>query len=365
MPQNRRAFIKSATAIGAMGSVTLAGCTGSSESGATGSQQNNTGNSSTKEAVGKEREITLAHYFGKSHPFRASLDPWKKRVENRTNISINEVGGGSLGGPAQMMSLVQTRTAEVATVAPADYGSKLALSNALNLPATYDSRLKAADRVWKLARGILYEEEWSNLGLEPLATQAMGPYQLESANGKMTQLSDWNGRSVRSPGGIMSTTIQELGGTPVEIAHSQADAFQRGVINTNIHTPPASVANSLVQFLDAATRNINLGSFSQFWVMNQNFFNELEPKVQKTLLEIGKELTEVTPKKEMAMVQAALEKYKNKNVELYDIPSKNKQKWQKTLIPVKKKFLSNMNKQGHPGDKVLKIWDPKYPYRQN
>ena len=191
MEVDRRQFLKRST-VTVVGGTALAGCTG----GDGGSDGGGTtvGSASNDGPVGEKREITIAHYLGEKHPFYASLKPWKKRVEERTNISIKEVGGGSLGGPKEMMSLVQNGVAEMATIAAADYGSKLALTNGLNLPATYEAtkagRKSAGERLWKLARGVLYEQEWNDLGLEPMATQNLGPYQAESAKGKIVKLSD-------------------------------------------------------------------------------------------------------------------------------------------------------------------------------
>jgi TRAP-type C4-dicarboxylate transport system substrate-binding protein len=283
-------------------------------------------------------------------------------VQERTNITINEQGGGALGGPDEMLSLVQNQTAEVVTIAPADYGSRLAMSNVFNLPGTYDDRVEAEKRCWELVRGVLYEEEWSELGLEPLTSQAMGPYHAESADGRIEELSDWEGRAVRSPGGIMSSTIEALGGSPTEIAHNQADAFSRGIIDTNIHPPHASVANDLVQFFDAAETSVHLGAFSQFLVMNQDVFNSLEQEVQDTLLEIGQELTEITPQREMEMVDEAYQAFEDQGVELYEVSEENASEWEETLLPVKENFLQDLKDEGLPAEEVMETWDKQYPY---
>lgn len=334
---DRRSYIKGAGA--AVGTVALAGCSGG----------------------GDDHTFTVADFLPETHHIREhNLLPWVDRVEELTDgeVEFDLHFGEELGTSGEMLSLARDQVADISIVAPAYFPAELSLGQVGNLPDTYLDVEVANEAFWHLTQDFLYEEELEDLNLRPVATTAEAPYQVYAEDNPIEVLSDWEGRNVRSAGGIMSVTIEALGGSPTDIeAPEQYSAHERGVVDSNLQAEPSFLAWDIYHFFDYGTTNVNLGSWVAFWVMNHDVWDTLDETIQDAFLQAGEE---IAPQTGAAYrdeeVEPLREQFQDDGIDLYEVDGDEYEEWSDAMQEAQDHWVDEIEDRGDPGQEALDMW---------
>lgn len=344
LPDNniqRRSYIKAAG--GAAAALGIAGCFG-----------NGDGN-------GDGLTLTMADPWPTNHHVhRFYVEPYIETLEQEaeTDVEVEHHPAGQLGESGEMMSLARDEVADIVQVPPSYFSAELQLNQVANLPATFLSTEVATQAYWDILNGVL-EQESDGLGLTPVGACMEPPYQLQIVEDQeqITELEDFQGKSIRSAGGIMSTTIESLGASPVEIAPEDLySAGERGTVEGYLLGENTLPVFDLVPLLDYCTTNVNTGSFANPWFMSQDRFDQLSGDVQEAIITAQEEVGQQYGADVDQEIEELHEGFGDEGVESYAIEDGEYQRWEDAMEPAQDEWINEMEDRDLPGQEVFDAW---------
>jgi TRAP-type C4-dicarboxylate transport system substrate-binding protein len=342
----------------------LAGCTGNGGGNGNGDGGGNgNGNGNGNGDGGGSATITVAHFLPESHHItQEALNPWMEKVKQKsdTDVTFDVQPSGQLGGPGDMLNLIKQGTADISLVSPAYLSDQIPLSGVGELPDTFFSAEVGCKAYWNLSQNQLHEKEYSEQDVRVVNLSLEAPYQLVTVDRKVETLEDWEGLNVRSAGGIMSTTIEALGGTPVEIQAPEVNtAFDRGTVDGSAIAEPSVPAFDLVQFLSYATTNINVASWVGLWTISESSYGSLPSDVQTALIEAGSEASVEAGAAFDDLVGELRNDFESSGVELVEIEDDEYERWSERMATSEDEWASQMSDRGLPGREMIDVWRSK------
>jgi TRAP-type C4-dicarboxylate transport system substrate-binding protein len=306
---------------------------------------------------GGDVELTIADWVPEGHQvIQDNLLPWIDEVKSRseTDLTFDLRTGGEIGGSGEMLSIAREGIADIAMVGGPYFDAQLPLSQVLHLPGTFTETAPAMEKAWDMSQGVLHDEEFSELGLQVVNLGLEPPYQLGLATeSKVVEVDDWNGLNVRSPGGMGSLAITNLGGTPVDVrAEDTIPAFESGTLDSNIAALDVFLVYGLDSFFNYVTTNVNLSSFAMFYVMAEDAWNELPEDIQNAMLSSAKDRAPEVGRTYDANEDEAAESFADAGVEPYQVPAEAYTGWMDILEPVHNTWIEEKEEAGLPAQEV-------------
>ena len=280
------------------------------------------------------------------------MERWKKEVEKRTNgeVSVNTYPGGTLLGAKNMMDGVISGQADIGCLCMAYQPGRFIVTNATALPVGFPNATVAS-----LALLDIYEkykpEEFASVKVLTMFTCA--PANIY-AKKPLRNLEELKGVEIRASGGA-AQALGALGATPVGMPQPEVpEALQKGVVQG-----AASSLEALMDFKYAELcRYVTMmnGPIYPFAVvMNQAKWNSLPKDVQKVMDDLSREQSEWTGKYMDDHVKESIAwSKKNYNIEIYELPKKEADRWNKMLEPITDKWIEDAEAKGIPAKGVLK-----------
>jgi len=350
----RRTYIKT---VGAGSIAALAGCTGEGN-GNNGGDNSTTGNGGNNEFT--NTTLRVADSYPEGHYLRQTgVVPYTERVTEETNgqVTFEMFPGEQLGSAQELLDLLKSGSTDIAIVGPSYVSDQLPLSTVATVPGTYSSTEEGAREYWQLTQDFLYEEELSDHNVTPLHVSMLPPYQL-ATNNQVDSLSDMEGLSIRSGGGGMSRTIEELGATPVEMSGADViSSMESGVIDSVIFTVPSLPAYDMQTYLDYCTNNVHLAGWSAFTLIRDEALEQLNTATQDVFntvsegfsAEVGARIDE-----EAGQVREEI----SGEMEFYETEADSAMN--QAIQPVYDHWSSNLDERGLPGSEVLDEWVSRF-----
>lgn len=278
--------ITGTTAAALTGLVLLAGCTGTG--GGTDDQEGSADIPATN--------LQLATYLGPQTPYGGAIEWFVQEVSDRSEGAIEvEVfwEGALLTGPDVLTGVAQGR-ADLGFSTPNYSPAELPLTQIMSVPFLSSDVVAVQS-----AFGELYEsnddyaKEWSNLGVRPLAFQAVTPMVIlgETAPADF----EWiDGKSLRATS-LMGNAVQEAGGNAVALPLPEVyESAQRGLIqgaaSLNFGTiPSVSLEEVMPHVADPGTGIYSLTTL----FANEDVFSQLDESVRAVVEEVAGEFNDV------------------------------------------------------------------------
>ena len=192
-------------------------------------------------------------------------------------------------------------------------------------------------------------------GLKYLTVGCSTPYNFLFKDKKPLTLKDMKGIKVRSPGSYLGNGIEALGLTPITVTPAEAyDALSKGVIRGAMWSLSSFVAykmHDLGKYL--LLLNAQVWSSSLF-AMNEKSLNNLPDDLKKIVLEeLGDKLGRMQVEAYVAGDIEATAALKAKGIEIYTLSAAEEEKARKAVLPVWEAAISDLNKKGLPGKKII------------
>lgn len=339
---SRRNVLKNAGASAAI--LGLAGCLGSEDGGdgsgggdGGGSDGGSTGDGGPSGGDGVSELLIAGWHPPENHTFEVSIYPWIDRVEERTDIDITYRGGGQLGDATELMDLLMEGACDIAHVTPSYYSDRLPLTQGMMLPGITPDIVVGTDAFYDLMTphndGWLYENEWSEYGLRPLLPIHGDPYQLYMVDQQVVELSDFEGLSLRTSGGVTDWTAEALGATAVPTAGGEIyQSLERGTLDGDFNTGIAGQLFSTQEVVDYCTTNANFHTTVLIDAINEDTWNEFSEEQRTVVLEEADEVPRMYSESQLDHIEGLFDQYENEyGVETYEVPEENLQRWNETI----------------------------------
>ena len=207
----------------------------------------------------------------------------------------------------------------------------------------------------------LYDELLQEKKFNQKALGLMGLNGLEVlATKPVKTLEDWKGLLVGSLGSVSNNLVKDLGGAPTVIPWPDFyQSLQKGVIDAVANGTHGSINTGLHDVCKNVTLFYGLCLWNG-WSINLDIWKNMPPEVQNILQEEVNKQTDWMHSVMKEMDEKDYAELRKKNVEIYKLPTKERERWVQALIPFREKQLSS-----EFGQKISKIADEankKFPY---
>lgn len=242
-------------------------------------------------------KLRIAHYMPVTHTSVADgIDIWMEEVVERTDgrVEFEYYPGGQLVDAGQIVPSLAAGVIDLgifipSSASPADFP----LSEIPSVPGFEISNIRVADNAYQeMLEGPL-REEWNNAGMEPLMSMINGRYQAIMKGEPRHEISDWSGKSLRTPGGVTDFVAHSLGASAVHVPGADGyEALQRGTVDSGLYALESVPTYDFDEVTDYGTLNAPLGTTAMALAMNENTYAALPDDIKTAIVEA----TEVTRK---------------------------------------------------------------------
>jgi len=279
------------------------------------------------------------------------MERWKKEVEARTNgkVSIKTFPGGTLLDAKGMMDGVIAGTSDIGCLCMAYQPGRFVVTNATALPVGFPNATVASLTLWDIYNK--YKPE-GFAKVKVLTMFTCAPANIY-AKVPVKNLDDLKGLQLRASGGV-AQVLKALGATAVGMPQSETpEALQKGVVKG-----AASSLETLKDFKYAEmckyVTMLNGPVYPFAVVMNMDSWNKLPKDVQKVMDELGPQQSVWTGVYMDNHVNESIAwSKKNHNIEITELSSEEKAKWDKLLEPITGKWIEDAKAKGLPAEAIV------------
>jgi tripartite ATP-independent transporter DctP family solute receptor len=269
-----------------------------------------------------------------------------KLVEQKTGgkVKIQVFPAGQLFSDKDMMKAVPAGAVDMAEVTLSQWTGIVPNLLLLDLPLFFNDRR----HVWRTVDGKVGEVLAQDLDKAEVKLLYWMDYGMADFISKqpLRTLEDFKGKRIRGYGELITESIRGLGGAPTFLGAGEVYmALQRGTIDGAASGTTSFYERKLYEVTKHVTHADY--AFVMFGVlMNLRKWNELPPDIQKVFLACSKEAEEWGRKECEKMDKESLELLKQKGMEVYVVPEKEKERWKKASQPAVDRFLKRAGDRG-------------------
>lgn len=215
----------------------------------------------------------------------------KVRELSNGEIDFKYFPAEQLGKGGEMLRLAQTGVADIAHISPAYHTDRFPLSTVAELPGMPLDVCKLTSSIYEMTQpgGVLYETEFKPNGVRLLFSGNLGHYSLLTTDVAVDSLEKLAGLNIRTAGGPMEMTANELGANAIRMTGSETlPSLSRGTLDGLLWPVQLVTEWSLQDALHHMTPNVSTGSFVVTYSISDAAWNKLSPEHQAVLVEAGK-----------------------------------------------------------------------------
>ncbi len=235
------------------------------------------------EAVAVEWNVSL---WSKRRAFTEHVEKIAELVSAKTNgdFTLN-ISYGGLSKNRENLDGISIGAFEMAQFCSFYHNKKNPTITVTELPFTRDVSLsKIVDISMEVYKHPIVVKDLARWNATLLMPSPMPQYSFVGVGDTPKQLSDFDGRRVRGPGGIAGV-MEQLGAVRTGVAANEVrQALDSGVVDTVAFAEHAHMAFGTVQSGTWATTNLNLGTANCPVVVNTDALNSLSPAHRDALL---------------------------------------------------------------------------------
>lgn len=298
----------------------------------------------------KPAELTYSSQLMTTHPAIAELVvPWGDLMEERSNgnLEITYFNPNTLVPSHELIKAAHKGVVSITLVPLAMATSMFPAATVMDLPFLFSNSRESS-----LAAALLLEqnqqvqkdfEDWKVLSSSTSANR-----EIVSVRKPIRTLEDLKGLKIASNSAQTAATITALGAVPVIVPiNDMYLTLQRGMADAAILPIPGMAATKVTEFAKYITI-CNFDNASQGFFMSKETFNSLPKDVQNVLDGIS---PTVNSARSGVFTDALSQQYldlimKNHDVEIYTLPTEERERWKVAVQPMYEDWFERAKKQG-------------------
>ena len=309
-------------------------------------------------AMGQPVTLRLSEHFPVTHVGSTSgAQHFMQRVEELTSgkVEFEHYPGEQLAKAAGQLDAVSNRLADMAVVGLTYVTEKAPLSTAMELPGLFTDAEVGVRAFNRLAQNELLELEYLPLGVRPIYTYGVTPFQLMTTqDGPVTDLSQIEGLKLRVAGATGELIADSLGAVGVKISPTDFYlALERGVVDGAIANPASQFTYKTEALLDSWTTNASLGNVAFGLFVNEDKWQTLPEDVQQAILKAGEETAINIARGYTEGDEEAYEKLRGMEKTVFELSPEVQAQMDERLTVVRDDWLQQMEQRNLPGDEIL------------
>ena len=308
----------------------------------------------TTTAPQKVYTLKYAGYYTPQTPQAQNYDQFFiARAEALSNgrIKFEYYPNQQLGKAADQMDIIGGGAAESGFIILAYFTSMEPMFAGLDLPFIFDVDVKRHMEIGFAAahhpdfQAALVKHNLKLLGVDCQGTAGF------FSKAPLKKLEDFNGKKIRSAGGMVAQAIKALGAAPSSMASSEVYlALQTGVVEGAAIHPESGLTSKWYEVSKYVTMPyISLSGYCMIKAMNLNVWNSLPKDLQDVLLKAGEE----TEKNELITMpkleEQSLADLAKLGMDITMVPRQETQRWRDVCKPIWGEWLKQS---GAPGQRL-------------
>jgi TRAP-type transport system periplasmic protein len=275
----------------------------------------------------------------------------KKRSHDRIRYTM--FAGGALGKGTEHFDIVANGLSDMGYFTATWTPGRFPLTDVLSLAAWVDGKDIATEIGNAMYKRILHQE-FSGVKMMELN----GCIQAFLWTKKPVRtLEDVKGLRVRSPGGHQTNYIKALGAEPIFMPLGDVYmAMETGTIDGIVTCPPLVLSFKLYE---VAKHGIvtTFGCVSEGVIMNQESWKKTPDDLKPVVEEVCHNPFHTTGGLTKEVYKKMIKEITDKNVELYDLPSKEAERWYGRFKDVTRKWVSDLEGMGLKAKEVVRMYN--------
>lgn len=304
--------------------------------------------------------LVVGDSFPTTHPF--SRDGARFFVNRATELSGGRLQfeyypSETLGAAADYVTLAEAGVVDVAMISPGYVSSQLPLSGVADLPGMSTDPCRAALALEPLLAegGVLSRADFAPDGLRPLVVGVVTGYEVMTGGGRVvTDPDDVVGMALRSSGGTIDRTVQDLGAAPVAMPVTELyEAISRGTVDGTVLGPMSALPYRLDEAATHSTLGAQLGSFTITYSVTQPTWDGLPPDLRDVLTRAGRDTTRHLCGAVAAYDARAQQRLREGGLQFHELTPPEAARWSEAVAPVREQWVAAMEQMGLPGRVAL------------
>jgi len=285
--------------------------------------------------------------------------PFMDEVEKRTQgkVKFQYFPGQQLGKAKDMLKLTQTGMADIGYIGPSYILDKMPLSSAFELPGAFsDDSCQGFTAFWNMTHdgGYLQKNEWDPNGVIPVLSLITRHHVYVSNDKPINGLKDLQGLKMRSSGGALAHTVQELGMIPVNVSAPETyESMSRGTIDGAVYPAQSAFDYGLTELIKSGTVKKHFAGVVLTYAISKNTWNKLDPETQKILLDVGKEISTTSCKGFDAAEQDAIKRMKELGIKEINFSPEDDKLVDEAFERSSQHWAKSLDDRGKPGSETL------------
>jgi TRAP-type transport system periplasmic protein len=297
-------------------------------------------------------ELSIAHHVGVKHHLH--INAWQPLAdeinrESKGRIKATVFPGAALGKPDAELDLCQKGAIDIAMIYPIYTPSRFPLSDVVSLPFAIPSAEVGLKVVGKLIEKKLLDPALTDRVIGLWGTTS--PYQFFLGK-KTTKYEELKGLRLRSPGGLMTKSLEALGAVPMAVPGAEfQNAFERGVIDGGVVDYGSGPGYKLEEY----TKQViiaNMGVTMNGVVMNKAKYDSLPKDLQKVIDSAMRNFMKNNADSFDMADKESSKVFEKAGIPIYHLTAAEKARWMKATESVYSNWLKDTKQKGLPADET-------------
>jgi len=279
------------------------------------------------------------------------LEELKKRSQGR--ITSTMYAGGALGKGPEHFDIVAKGLSNMGYFTATWTPGRFPLTDVLSLAAWVDGKDIATEIGNAMYKRILHREF---PGVKMMELNGCIQAFLWTKKPVRT-LEEVKGLRVRSPGGHQTSYIKALGAEPIFMPLGDVYlAMETGTVDGIVTCPPLVLSFKLYEVAKHGVVT-TFGCVSEGVIMNQESWKKTPDDLKPVIEEVCHNPFHTTGGLTKDVYKKMIEEITNKNVELYDLPSKEAERWYVRFKDVTRKWVGDLEGKGLKAREVVRLYN--------
>lgn len=309
-----------------------------------------------EEVDGDEVTVNLGHPFPAGHLIQANvLEDWAAEVNEATGgtVTVEFQPGGALAAPDATYENAASGAMEIGWALHGYTPGRFPLTDVVELPFQFENAEQATDVLWDLYEEFdEFQQEYQDVQVLALWTHDIG--NLYTVDQQVNEPADLAGLSLRAPGPLQNSLIEQLGGSGVGLPAGELyDSLDRGVIDGLMIADTGVESFTLHEVVNYGL-HANFYVAGQFLAMNQGVWDGLSDSQQEAIMSVsGRDLSMRAAEVYDADHAEVLEMYEEWGMDVQLVDDVDVDVWRDAAQPVIDDWIADREADGQPGQAMF------------
>lgn len=304
----------------------------------------------------KTIDLKFATGFSPKHTMQTKVfEPWAEKINQMSNgnVKVSFFPGGALGKTPDHYDLAEKGIADISYTLHDYTPGRFPMTTVFELPFIIKSATGTSEAMWRVYEEFPeFRKEYRKVKVLGLFCHPAG--NLNSVRKPIKSLEDLKGMKFRTASPHVTDALKLFGAVPVNMPITETyTALERGVVEGTVLPWEGNFVFKLAEILKYGTET-DFYTMTMMVVMNQRKYDKLPEDVKKIIDETTGLAMSVEAGKVYDQTNAPMKQLcEKKGMQSLQLPLEEKNKLEKITMPLREKWVKDMEAKGLPGRAVL------------